>query len=85
MNVINLSERRALRDASEPCAQTIAEIEFLLERAKRGEIIGIAYACATSNGLLGTGFEFGKAKTGFSLLAGTHLLARRLENEHEKL
>ena len=82
MNVIDLNERRVLRDASEPCAATIAEIESLLERAKRGEIAGVAYVTATASGQLGTGFEFGKSKSGFALLAGAHLLARRLEDEH---
>lgn len=82
-NVVDLSERRALlRDAPEPCAATIAEIEHLLSRAKRGEVIGVAYACATPAGGMGTGFEFGKARSGFALLAGAHVLARRLEDEH---
>lgn len=81
-NVVDLSERRALRDASEPCAATIAEIEHLLARAKRGEVVGVAYACATSSGSMGTGFEFGRARSGFALLAGAHVLARRLEDEH---
>ncbi len=80
-NVVDLSERRGLRDASEPCAATIAEIEHLLARAKRGEVVGVAYACATSDGGMGTGFESGKAVTGFALVAGAHVLARRLEDE----
>lgn len=81
-NLIDLSERRALRDASEPCAATIAEIEHLLAQAKRGEVVGVAYVCATSGGAMGTGFEFGKSRSGFALLAGAHVLARRLEDEH---
>ena len=81
-NRVNLSERRARRDTSEPCAATIAEIESLLARAKRGEVVGVAYVSATPNGGIGTGFEFGKSRTGFALLAGAHMLARRMEDEH---
>lgn len=81
-NVVNLNDRRALRDVSEPCAATVAEIEHLLARAKRGEVVGIGYVCATASGGCATGFEFGKGFTGFALIAGSHMLARRLEDEH---
>lgn len=80
--VIDLADQRALRNVPEPCAATIAEIEALLARAKRGEIVGVAYVTALPDGQMGTGFEFGTSKTGFALLAGAHLLARRLEDEH---
>ena len=44
--------------------------------------MGVAYVSATPNGGIGTGFEFGKSRTGFALLAGAHMLARRMEDEH---
>ena len=80
-NVVNLNDRRALRDVSEPCAATIAEIEHLLARAKRGEVVGVGYVCALSDGGMATSFESGKFVPGLALVAGAHILARRLE-EH---
>jgi len=54
----------------------IEKLEDALEKAKRGEIIGVGVAYVTNDGAIGTGFS--RCEAGGSLIGACALLSHRL-------
>lgn len=62
---------------AEPDQDLIADIEQLLEEAKRGEVIAFAYAITKPDGTVATGWVGHGNGARHSLYAGVNLLSHR--------
>jgi hypothetical protein len=63
--------------SKDPNPEVIAQLEAMLERAKAGEIVGLAYVVEAPDAGFGTGYHR-SGNLGFALTAGAQVLARRM-------
>lgn len=68
---------RAEVPPGEPNADVIKALEAMLDRARRGEIISLAYATVTPGRAVGTGWD-GAANSKYEMLAGVAMLNQRI-------
>lgn len=65
----------------EPIAAVVECLEHALDRAKRGEIIGVGLACATTGRCDLTAYVIGEATIATLVLANRRLEQRLLDHE----
>lgn len=67
-------------DTKESCKDVIAFLESLLEQARAGEVIGIAYAFVRGNDAVANGWISGRADR-HDMISGVSLLQYRIVSE----
>lgn len=74
-DVVDLSSKQ-LR-VGQPMPEVVAMLERLLERAKTGGVVGVAYACAYADGTFGNGWDKGTHDVSFVLGNAISVLSYR--------
>ncbi len=77
-NVIPIGAAR-IRRRSGPHQETVELLERVLERAKRGEVVGVAIAASNADGSTGTAYAYRRG-SGELLLAAFFRLRIRLDD-----
>lgn len=67
-----------------PREDIVAELEVMLEAAKRGEIVGLAYANISARGKTVVGFSAAGSARFLTLMGATDVLKRRLSEAYDE-